>query len=261
MRTSTYNWAGDFSINMRKKIFQISLIVTLFTVGILLVLYPKWDDERVRKQQLSLVAEWDSIQQAYSSATKYGDNKALGHTAYISVNEKLANHDHVRDRLEHPSEKQEEIDAVDIVDNEPMFEPMAYHGELMIGKLTIESIEVEQPILSRATEYALNLGIGNVLEDRNPIDSANFVLAGHRGRSYGRLLNRLHELEQGDTISLETMYGTFEYEISDSFLVTPDDLSVLDEQEDVKELTLITCHPVRNPTHRLIVKATLKSWG
>lgn len=236
---------------MGGKIVQISLIVTLFTAGTLLILYPKWDDERVRKQQLALVAEWDSIQLAYSSAPQQ-TNKVILDSAYIS--DSIAINHESYDSVD----KEEQQEVVEIDDREPVFESMAYHGELMIGKLTIASIEVEQPVLSRATEYALNLGVGNVIEERKPGETGNLVLAGHRGRSYGRLLNRLHELEQGDTILLETKEGSFEYEVSDSFLVTPDDLSVLDEQDDLKELTIITCHPVRNPTHRLIVKAIQK---
>ncbi|WP_336245847.1 class D sortase [Paenibacillus apiarius] len=76
-------------------------------------------------------------------------------------------------------------------------------------------------------------------------------------RSSGRHFNRLDELEAGDEIKIETTNNTYVYKVNTKFVVEPEDLSVLDQNKDDKELTLITCEPMDNPTHRLIIKAEI----
>jgi sortase A len=130
-------------------------------------------------------------------------------------------------------------------------------GMPVLGTITIDKIGLHEPMVRGAGADALKLGIGVVEEDRMPGESVNFVLAGHRSFTYGLHFNRLPELERGDTVVLEVADGTFTYTVETAYLVKPDDLSVLDSRPGVSELTLITCQPMRNPTHRLIVKAAL----
>ncbi|PWK07912.1 class D sortase [Tumebacillus permanentifrigoris] len=130
-------------------------------------------------------------------------------------------------------------------------------GIPVMGSITIAKVGLHEPLLKGADPLPLQVGIGVVEEDRLPGEPTNFVLAGHRSLKPGKHFNRLGELERGDLIEIESANGVFTYSVEASYLVDPDDLSVLDSRPGEADLTLITCHPMRNPTHRLIVKATL----
>nr|WP_236588293.1 class D sortase [Tumebacillus amylolyticus] len=130
-------------------------------------------------------------------------------------------------------------------------------GIPVLGTITVDKLGLHEPLIKGADARPLQYGIGVVEEDRLPGEPVNFVLAGHRSLKYGKHFNRLDELEPGDLIKIESANGVFTYSVQTSYLVDPDDLRVLDSHPGEAELTLITCHPMRNPTHRLIVKATL----
>jgi len=130
-------------------------------------------------------------------------------------------------------------------------------GTPVLGTVTVDKIGLREPMLKGAGEESLSHGIGVVAEDRLPGVGTNFVLAGHRSFTPGKHFSRLNELARGDEVQIRTAGGTYTYVVERSFLVEPDDMSVLDASPRASELTLITCEPMRDPTHRLIVKALL----
>lgn len=67
--------------------------------------------------------------------------------------------------------------------------------------------------------------------------------------------NRLNEIEVGDIIEVVANNKTFKYTVYETLIVEPTDISVLYRNDEDKVLTLVTCEPVKNPTHRLIVHA------
>lgn len=150
------------------------------------------------------------------------------------------------------------VDEVAEVEEPKVPEWQIVNGIEVLGQLKIDRIDLVQPIVRGISETALLQGVGTVVDERLPGQTGNFVLAGHRGWSHGRLFNRLGEVEIGDQIEIDTTAGAIGYEVVSTKLVLPDELSVLDNEADMSTLTLITCHPKRNPTHRLIVKAVLK---
>ncbi|MEJ8545249.1 sortase [Brevibacillus borstelensis] len=131
----------------------------------------------------------------------------------------------------------------------------------VLGLISIDKIGLEEPILPGSEDKQLRLGIGVVEPDRKPGGANNYVLAGHRSWTYGKQFSRLNELKEGDLIRIESGNGSYEYTVTDTFLVKPEDIEVLDNSRKKSEITLITCDPPRNPTHRLIVKGTLKNGG
>jgi sortase A len=96
------------------------------------------------------------------------------------------------------------------------------------------------------------------LKETAPIgEIGNAAIAAHRMRAKGKLFNRLNEVKVGDEIIVETRKGTFTYTVYDLSIVEPTDVSVLNYNDKDKRLTLITCDPVVDPTHRLIVHAAI----
>lgn len=125
--------------------------------------------------------------------------------------------------------------------------------------LKITKINLWQPILNGASEENLKVSIGLVNKEAKPGEVGNYVLAGHRSHTYGRNFNRLDEVVIGDEIEIHDGLKRYVYIIDRKIIVKPDDVWVMDENETDKELTLITCHPMINPTHRLIIKGKIKT--
>lgn len=128
----------------------------------------------------------------------------------------------------------------------------------VIGRIKIPKINVKMAILEDASEYHLNLGAARIKGTSKIGEIGNVGIAGHRGRSYGLMFNRLNELKIGDKIEILSAGKTYVYEVYKTHLVLPSDVTVLYKSKDHAVLTLVTCDPVVNPTHRLIVHAVLK---
>ncbi|WP_174728182.1 class D sortase [Mesobacillus harenae] len=126
----------------------------------------------------------------------------------------------------------------------------------MLGILEISKISVKLPILAGATMQNLDVGAGHLSGTVFPGEGGNAAIAAHRSRSYGKMFNRLDELDSGDIISVRNKEQTIQYKVTSTQVVTPSDVSVLGSTgKDTETLTLITCTPIETATHRLIVKA------
>lgn len=73
---------------------------------------------------------------------------------------------------------------------------------------------------------------------------------------FGRFFNRLNEVEPGDIVEIETLDAVYSYTVTESFIVNPDEISVMDPMEG-SNLTLITCTPLFVGSHRLIIRGVL----
>ncbi|CAG9610773.1 class D sortase [Pseudoneobacillus rhizosphaerae] len=127
----------------------------------------------------------------------------------------------------------------------------------IVGIIEIPTINLKLPILKGTSEKVLNVGAGYLEGTAYPGHEGNSAIAAHRSRTFGKMFNRLAEIHSGDEIVIETKEGLFRYVVFDKFIVKPTDISVLKNSENEKIITLITCHPLKNPTHRLIIKARL----
>jgi len=125
----------------------------------------------------------------------------------------------------------------------------------VIGKIKIAKIDLIMPVLLGATERNLNRGAAVIAGTSDFDEVGNVGIAGHRGRSYGIFFNRLNELAEGDVIEVTTNNKVYKYTVYKVHIVKPTDVSVLYRNDSDKILTLVTCDPIKNPTHRLIVHA------
>lgn len=206
------------------------VIVALLLAGIMLMAYPPINRSIQEHKQNRLLTEWSMARTAPQSQSGAPGNSVV------------------------PMPLTDTAAGTDTNKAKP-----AYNGLELMGTVEIPVIEAYEPILPDATDKSLKVGVGSVVSGPAPGEAGNFVLAGHRSFTYGKQFSRLNELKENDEVIVESAEGRYVYQVSESFLVEPDDLTVLEQNDQVRELTLITCHPVRNPTHRLIVKAVLKS--
>ncbi|WP_294407042.1 class D sortase [uncultured Clostridium sp.] len=133
-----------------------------------------------------------------------------------------------------------------------------YH-ENIIGIIEIPKIELTAPIGQGVDNQTLKYSVGHFEQTAMPDEKGNCCLIGHRSYTYGQYFNRLDEIEKGDTITVQYKNNTYNYIVSDTFVVEPQEVSVLESQKDgISEITLITCTPLRVGTHRLIIKGILQ---
>lgn len=136
-------------------------------------------------------------------------------------------------------------------------EKVAYSAGQIIGVIRIPAIDLEYSIYEGISNKLLNQGIGHIPYTDGLGQYGNTGLAGHRAHRYGALFNRLDELEMDDVVVIIAGDQVYEYIVYEKLIVEPSEVSVLNRNSDFRVLTLVTCDPMINPTHRLIIHAYL----
>ncbi len=90
-----------------------------------------------------------------------------------------------------------------------------------------------------------------------PGQNGNMVLSGHiSSPNEGAIFTHLGDVKVGEGVVIATDERQYLYRVTDTKVVTPDDVSVLDQTPD-PTVTLITCWPDKIYSHRLVVTARL----
>jgi sortase A len=124
----------------------------------------------------------------------------------------------------------------------------------VIGQLDVPRLGVSTIVRSGVDDGTLRRAVGHVPETALPGEAGNIALAAHRDTFFRPLKN----IRRGDRVRFTTPDGVHEYRVSDTRVVQPDDVSVLEPTAE-PTLTLITCYPfayVGSAPQRFIVRAT-----
>ncbi len=132
-----------------------------------------------------------------------------------------------------------------------------YIQENIEGILVIDNIGLKIPVLIEDTKENLNISVAHVVDTAGPGEVGNYVIAGHRMRTYGRHFNRLHELGNGDHIEFIGPDNTYLYQVFEVLVVKPEETWVLEPSAEEKLLTLVTCDYSQKPSMRLVVRGRL----
>lgn len=127
----------------------------------------------------------------------------------------------------------------------------------VIGYISVPKINIEVPILLGANAVNMKKGAVHLTETSYPIGGANTnsVIAAHRGYGKATLFRHIDKIGVGDKIHIRNFKEELTYEVYETKIINPDDISELEIQEGQDIITLITCHPYRINTQRYIVKA------
>jgi sortase A len=123
----------------------------------------------------------------------------------------------------------------------------------LIGRIEAPRVGVSALVLEGVANRTLRRGAGHIPETPLPSRRGNVGIAAHRDSFF----RGLKDIRKNDIISLETPFGTYQYEVQWTRVVDPDDTHVLDETEE-PALTLVTCYPfyyVGSAPKRFIVRA------
>lgn len=124
-----------------------------------------------------------------------------------------------------------------------------------IGVLMIPKIDVKMIIMNGTDDATLSVAVGRLTETDYFDEVGNCVLAGHRSYTFGKYLNRLNELKEGDKITVYLKDKILNYTVYKSHIIEPTDFSILEGNGTDKILTVFTCHPPGVGSHRLVVHA------
>ena len=124
-----------------------------------------------------------------------------------------------------------------------------------VAIITIPTLGLEKAVVEGVGVPDLKKGPGHYPDTPLPGQAGNAAIAGHR-TTYGAPFYRLDELEPGDRIFTTTLQGRFEYRVTETKVVSPSAIEVLDASADDR-LTLTTCNPRFSAAQRLIVVASL----
>ena len=125
------------------------------------------------------------------------------------------------------------------------------------NEIRIDGISVKMPIVEGTDDSVLYKGAWRSPWGSNPTSGGNTVIFGHRFLKLPpsqETFFRLNEVKVGDSIEIDWEGKTYTYRVTETKVVAPDDLSVL-EQTAEPRITLITCTPVFSTKSRLIVIA------
>lgn len=150
------------------------------------------------------------------------------------------------------------LQAEQKVESEPISSPVGLPvvPEGVLGILSIPKIDLVVAVQAGVDQQTLKHAVGHFPQSALPGTRGNFSVIGHRNYARGQFFNRLGEVEVGDEIIVQYLTQEHVYRVTDTFVVTPDQVSVLEGGTEA-EITLITCAPARRSTHRLIVKGLL----
>lgn len=149
-----------------------------------------------------------------------------------------------------------QVDSEDEVGAENIEKPVETKTENILGILKLPKIDLEVPIIEGTNPQNLKYAVGHFTETAGIGKKGNCAIAGHRSYTYNEYFNRLIEMEIGDEIIVNTKEKEFVYIVYEKKIVEPTEISVLDSTNDAT-ITLVTCHPERSSSKRLVVKGRI----
>jgi sortase A len=139
--------------------------------------------------------------------------------------------------------------------NEPKSSPAPPAVGSWLARLDAPSVHLSTTVLEGSDDGTLRGAAGHIEDTAFPGQEGNIGIAGHRDTIFRPIRN----VHVGDLLVLTTTDRVFHYRISNTMIVNPNDVYVLDPTER-PTLTLVTCYPftfVGHAPRRFIVRAEL----
>ena len=224
----------------KRKIRLIDLLIlTVFLVGLCVMLYPMASDYINRIQVAKVLRNY---QQTVREITPED---------YTAIFEKARDYNR---RL-----KENKNPFGSSIKTEGYEETLKFGSTGIMGYVMIEKIRVRLPFYHGTEEEVLQRAIGHVEGSSVPIGEKgdHAVLSAHRGLPSAKLFTDLPELSVGDEFVVTVLDKEMVYEVDQILTVLPDSPEAFEALMPVpgKDLvTLMTCTPYGVNTHRLLVR-------
>lgn len=126
---------------------------------------------------------------------------------------------------------------------------------LSIGEIIIPSVDVHLPILMGTNNNTLKAGVGTMKPNQR-MGEGNYSLAGHDSRNPNQLFAPIRNINNGEHLILTNKEKAYIYEMVLSEVVMPDRIEVINDVEDKKLITLVSCYS-KDGSDRIIVQGEL----
>lgn len=127
-------------------------------------------------------------------------------------------------------------------------------GIYTIGRIKIESVGLDLPILNVLNDAAMHKGAAIMTHDQI-MGQGNYSLSSHNMRNPDLLFSPLHRVNIGDEIVISDDTGSFTYIVTGLEIIPPTSTYALNEVEGKTLITLITC--TDDGENRLVVRGEL----
>ncbi|GGO00447.1 class D sortase [Saccharibacillus kuerlensis] len=222
----------------------------IMLLGLCIVLYPSvtnWLDDRAQAKLL---------QEAEAESLKPLNIANLSSSSAVPDYQKLSN---LLDEGEGEVASEDNSEIESQAPEEAKLDANALKEGQVLGVIRYDRLNIKLPIVEGATKENMKSAAVHVTGTGIAGVEGNMAVAAHRAHKTGRLFNRLNEAKVGDVIEIDQGGQTYHYEVNKIHIVEPTEVWVLDPTEGETGLTLITCDPLIDPTHRLIVYAVMKN--
>lgn len=111
----------------------------------------------------------------------------------------------------------------------------------VVGVLRVPRLNIEVPLLLGASNDHLARGACIISGTSAPLgqDNSNVAIAGHRGD----IFRDIEDIQLGDTLTIETRWGTLTYRAVEFRAIAPEDTAAVGVQPHRDLVTLLSCHP------------------
>ena len=233
-----------------KTILLVAVMLTAFCVGIWFFVSPSLNRQADLDEQADLLESILAVMPAYEVVESEIEIPVYEYEPVISYESGYA-HDYLDYEPYEPEEPPEVYPPL-----VPLNQADFPSGIVPIGILTIESIDLRLPIMEGVKEPELRIAPGRVPQTAVVGEIGNAVIAGHRNFTFGSMFNRLGEVENGDIIGFQAMNGQqMAFEVFEILVITPDNQIAFIQPINDTIITLYTCTPIREATHRLLIRA------
>ena len=223
------------------KLKQNALVIGLFLVGLLVLFYPAYSNllNQMRAQKMVLNYH-ETVDKKSNSQKKQELARAREYNLKL-IGEEVPESFAKRTGIKHDKEY------------EGVLNPS---GDGMIGVISIPSIDVELPIYHYTTKEILEKGAGHLFGSSLPVGGENThsVITAHRGLPSAKMFTDLDELKIGDKFFIEALDRKIAYKVDRIKTVKPEDTKDMKITEGEDLVTLVTCTPYGQNTHRLLVR-------
>ncbi len=225
------------------------LLLVIFLVGVGLLSYPAVSDY------------WNSFHQSRAIVSYTEKVATLDNEKYQQIIDSAVEYNRmVAERSNQWADSEWEVKRYDTELN--------VDGTGNMGIITIPKLNVELPMYHGTDESVLQTSIGHIEGSSLPVGSPHLneedfddvefashsLLSGHRGLPSARLFSDLNNMEVGDVFYLTVLDQMLTYQVTDIYVVEPNDSSKGALVPGMDLCTLITCTPYGINTHRLLVR-------
>ena len=124
-----------------------------------------------------------------------------------------------------------------------------------VGRIGIPAIDASFVLVDGSDAVSLRKGPGIYDETPFPGAPGTVAIAGHR-TTYAAPLRDIDDMRPGDAVTVEMPYGRFSYEVQQTRIVKPSEVSVI-RRVSYDRLVLSACYPLYSAAKRIIVFARL----